>query len=86
MPCRPVSPGNVAGVATTVREIMDSDPATVTPDADIQTVIRTLREHELPGIPVVNDGGRCVGIITEADLVLPDEEGDLHIPHYVNIF
>ncbi len=70
----------------TVGEIMDSSPATVSPDADIETVIRTLREHELPGIPVVSDGGRCVGIITEADLVLPDEDGDLHIPHYVNIF
>jgi CBS domain-containing protein len=73
-------------VATTVGEIMDPNPATVTPDADIETVIRALREHKLPGIPVVNDGGRCVGIITEADLVLPDDDGDLHIPHYVNIF
>ena len=70
----------------TVAEIMDSSPATVTPDADVESVIRALREHELPGIPVVNDGGRCVGIITEADLVLPDDDGDLHLPHYVNIF
>ncbi len=45
-----------------------------------------LRENELPGVPVVNDGGRCVGIVTETDLVLPDDDGDLHLPHYVNIF
>ena len=45
-----------------------------------------MREHELPGIPVVDDDGRCVGIVTEADLVLPDDQGDLHIPHYVNLF
>ena len=70
----------------TVAEIMEPNPAAVTPDADVESVIRTMREHELPGIPVVNDGGRCVGIITEADLVLPDEAGDLHLPHYVNIF
>jgi CBS domain-containing protein len=25
-------------------------------------------------------------MITEADLVLPDDEGDLHIPHYINLF
>ena len=37
-------------------------------------------------MPVVNEGGRCVGIVTEADLVLPGDEGDLHLPHYVNIF
>ena len=73
-------------MATTVGEIMDRNPATVTPDTDVEGVIRALREHELPGVPVVNEGGRCVGIITDADLVLPDEAGDLHLPHYVNVF
>jgi CBS domain-containing protein len=34
---------------------------------------------------VVNDGHRCIGIITEADLVIGEEEGDIHIPHYVEI-
>ena len=38
------------------------------------------------GLPVVNEGGRCVGIVTEADLVIPDEQGDLHIPHYIELF
>ena len=71
---------------TTVAEIMDPEPETVSPDTDVETVIRVLRENELPGVPVVNEGGRCVGIVTEADLVLPDDDGDLHLPHYVNIF
>jgi CBS domain-containing protein len=70
----------------TVRDIMEASGPTVAPDDDVEKVLSVLREHELPGIPVVNDGGRCVGIITEADLVLPDDEGDLHLPHYVNIF
>ena len=70
----------------TVREIMEPEPVTVTPGDDIETVIGVLRNNELPGLPVVNEGGRCVGIITEADLVLPDEEGDLHLPHYINVF
>lgn len=73
-------------MAKTVREIMDSDPERVTPDTDVESVIRVLRDNELPGVPVVNDGGRCVGIVTETDLVLPDDDGDLHLPHYVNIF
>jgi CBS domain-containing protein len=54
----------------TVRDIMEVDPVTVTPEDSVETVIRTLRENELPGVPVVNNGGRCVGIVTEADLVL----------------
>jgi CBS domain-containing protein len=58
----------------------------VSPDASVEEVVRTLREHELPGVPVVDGEGRCVGIVTEADLVLPDDQGDLHIPHYINLF
>jgi len=73
-------------VASTVADIMEHDPETVTPDADVESVVRIMRDNELPGVPVVNEGGRCVGIVTEADLVLPDDEGDLHLPHYINVF
>jgi CBS domain-containing protein len=73
-------------VAKTVRDIMDSNPETVRPDTPVQDVIAVMRDNELPGVPVVNDGGRCVGIVTETDMVLPDDDGDLHLPHYVNIF
>jgi CBS domain-containing protein len=71
---------------TTVAQIMDAEPVTVTPETDVETVVRTLKQHELPGVPVVNDGGRCVGIITEADLVIADEQGDLHLPHFIELF
>ncbi|CAN5531129.1 CBS domain-containing protein [soil metagenome] len=73
-------------MADTVREIMERDPQTVSPSDSVEDVIRVLRDNELPGVPVINEGGRCVGIVTEADLVLPGDEGDLHLPHYVNIF
>ncbi|HEX8066012.1 MAG TPA: CBS domain-containing protein [Thermoleophilaceae bacterium] len=69
-----------------VREFMNADPVTVTPDASVEEVVRLLGENELPGVPVVDGDGRCVGIVTESDLVIPDDEGDLHIPHYVQLF
>src|SRR3954452_3802856 len=69
-----------------VREVMDSNPETVSPDAKVEDVVRTLRDNELPGVPVVDGDRNCVGIVTEADLVLPDDDGDLHIPHYINLF
>jgi|SRR5215207_5761372 len=69
-----------------VRDIMDSSPATVRPGTPVEEVVALLREHEVPGAPVVDDDGRCVGIVSEADLVLPDDQGDLHIPHYINLF
>ena len=65
---------------------MDSNPATVHRETPVAEVIALLREHELPGVPVVDDDGKCVGIVTEADLVLPDDQGDLHLPHYINLF
>ena len=65
---------------------MDADPVTVGPEDSVDTVIAAMKDHELPGVPVVNAGGRCVGIITDADLVIGDEEGDLHLPHYIELF
>jgi CBS domain-containing protein len=69
----------------TVADIMDREPVTVSPESSVEEVVRLLKNHELPGVPVVNEGGRCIGIITEADLVLADEQGDLHIPHYIEL-
>ena len=69
-----------------ISEIMDSSPVTVAPGASVEDVVATMRKHELPGLPVVDANGQLVGIVTEADLVLPDDQGDLHIPHYINLF
>ena len=77
-------PDNLPAIAT-VADIMERDPVTVMPDDEVEKVIRLLADNELPGVPVVNEGGRCVGIVTEADLVLSEEESDLHLPHYVNL-
>ncbi len=73
-------------MAVSVREIMDPEPVSVTPETSVQDVVRALRDNELSGVPVVNDGGRCVGIITENDLVMSGDEGDLHLPHYIELF
>ena len=73
-------------MAERVSEIMDRNPVTVAPGASVEDVVGTLRQHQLPGVPVVDDDRRVVGIVTERDLVLPDENGDLHIPHYINLF
>lgn len=73
-------------MAELVREIMDAEPVTVTPESSVEEVVGALRDNELPGLPVVDGDGRCVGIITEADLVMAGEEADLHLPHYIELF
>jgi CBS domain-containing protein len=73
--------------ATTVAEIMERDAPFITLEASVEDVIAQFKEQDVPALPVVNDGGRCVGIVTEKDLViLDDDDGDLHIPHYVELF
>ena len=69
----------------TVADIMERDPISVGRDDDVESVIRVLREHELPGVPVVDGSGKLVGIITENDLILRDEQADLHLPHHLDI-
>jgi len=73
-------------MALTVRDIMDTDHPSVTVADSVETVLRVMKDHDLPAVPVVNEGGRCVGIITEADLVLSDENEDFHLPHYFQLF
>jgi len=73
-------------VPLTVADNMDAPTPTVEPEDTVERVLRVLNEHDLSGVPVVNSGGRCVGIITEADLVLAGEDADLHLPHYFELF
>jgi CBS domain-containing protein len=69
-----------------VRDIMDTRIPTVRPQDSIETVVHLMADQELPAVPVVNEGGRCVGIVTESDLVIGDEERDLRLPHMISLF
>lgn len=73
-------------MALTVRDIMDTDHPSVTVADSVERVLGVMKDNELPAVPVVKEGGRCVGIITEADLVLAGEDEDLHLPHYFQLF
>jgi CBS domain-containing protein len=70
----------------TVGDIMERDPVTVSRETDVRTLLRILREQELPGVPVVADDGTLVGIVTESDLVLQGDDESLHLPHYFELF
>jgi CBS domain-containing protein len=70
----------------TVADIMERDAPSVPLDAGVEEVVALFKDKDVPALPVVNEGGRCVGIVTEKDLVIADEDGDLHIPHYIELF
>ncbi len=69
----------------TAAEIMDSDVPTVSPDADARAAIELLAKTEIGALPVTDAERKVAGIVSESDLVLGDEEADLHLPHYLNI-
>jgi CBS domain-containing protein len=64
---------------------METDVVSVGPQEDVQTLLKLMREHELPGVPVVDKDKRLLGIVTESDLVLRDEDADLHLPHHIDL-
>jgi CBS domain-containing protein len=69
----------------TAAEIMDPDVPSVTREEDAKKAIDLLAQTDLGAIPVVDSEGKVVGIVSESDLVLSEEESDLHLPHYLNI-
>jgi IMP dehydrogenase len=53
------------------------DPITMTVDATIGDAHRIMRENKIGGIPIVDGGGKLVGILTNRDLRFQE---DLHSP------
>ncbi len=52
----------------TVSEIMTREPVTISQEATISTVAEIMLEKKFSGLPVVDDAGKLVGIITESDI------------------
>jgi len=69
----------------TAAEIMDRDAPSVGPDDDARTAIDLLSKTDQGAVAVVDEGREVVGIVSESDLILADEQSDLHLPHYLNI-
>ena len=51
-----------------VRDIMTTDVITIPANTSIINAKRIMREHKFRRLPVVDGGGKLVGIVTEADL------------------
>lgn len=64
---------------------MDADVPAVSPDADARNAIELLARTDKGAIPVIDAERHVVGIVSESDLILSEEESELHLPHYLNI-
>ena len=51
-----------------VEKVMTRNVYTVKPDTPILDAAETMLEHKVSGLPVVDDEGQLVGVITESDI------------------
>jgi acetoin utilization protein AcuB len=54
---------------TTVRDVMNPHPHTVTPDSELTKAALIIRDNKLYGLCVVDERGDLVGILTIKDLI-----------------
>jgi CBS domain-containing protein len=67
--CRLVAEGRSPGNAK-AKDCMSTPCVTVGEETSLEDCCRVLEEHRIRRVPVVDDDGRCVGIVSQADLAL----------------
>jgi len=63
------SPRDVRTLQRAAREMMKEDPLCIPPDASLSEAARTLLEEGINSLPVVEEGGDLVGIVTTRDIL-----------------
>jgi len=54
---------------TKIREIMTTEPMTLSPDDDLQEAVEIMIDEKIGGIPVVDESEGLVGIVTYVDVL-----------------
>jgi CBS domain-containing protein len=63
-------------------DIMTTPVVTVTPDATVSETAKCLLDNRISGVPVVDQAGKLVGIISEGDLMRRPEAGTERRPSW----
>lgn len=50
-------------------DIMTADVVTAAPDSSVESISKLMLKHNISGLPVVDEGGAVLGIVTEGDLI-----------------
>jgi len=62
----------------TIKDIMTADVVSVKPEASLVEVAKLLTERRFNGVPVIDNAGLLVGIITEYNLI--SNQSGIHLP------
>lgn len=66
------------------KDIMTKEVITVRRDTTVRDLAQLFAQHRISTVPVVDDQGLLVGIVSESDLI--EQDKNLHIPTVVSIF
>ena len=72
--CRAVAKG-LNALELTARDCMSSPSVTISQDASLDEAIRLMEESRVRRLPVVDERGRCVGVVAQADIALSAGQG-----------
>ena len=53
-----------------ISEIMTNSPLTCAPENTLEDCEKLMQEHQVRRLPVVDNQGRCIGMLAQADLAL----------------
>lgn len=56
-------------MSKTVADVMTANPAVVQAETPLKEAIKILAEKKISGLPVVDDAGKLVGVLSEGDLM-----------------
>lgn len=69
---------------TKAKDVMTKEVVTVRRETTVRELAALFAERRFSSVPVVDDAGDLIGIVSESDLV--EQDKNLHIPTVVSIF
>jgi CBS domain-containing protein len=72
--CRAIAKG-LNALELTARDCMSSPSVTVPEDASLDEAIRLMEDNKVRRLPVVDERGRCIGVVAQADIALRAGKG-----------
>ncbi|MEU2222877.1 CBS domain-containing protein [Streptomyces sp. NPDC018347] len=70
------------GTPTVVNDVMTRRVVALRAEAAFKDIVRTMQEWRVSALPVLDDDGRVVGVVSEADLLPKEEYGEGDVGRY----